>query len=211
MKRETVILLHGLARTHKSMWKLARALDKAGFHVINQGYDSRRNDIASLAQQVLPEALSQVKAGHRIHFVTHSLGGILLRQYLKYHPIPLLGRVVMLGPPNQGSQVVDKLKKLPGYFVLNGPAGMELGTDGIVTRLGRANFELGVIAGSRSINPFLSMLLPGANDGKVTVASTRLKGMKAHLTLPVTHPMMMQNPQVIAQVLHFLLFGRFDK
>lgn len=211
MKRETVILLHGLARSEKSMWKMARAMGKAGFYVINQGYDSRHHDVASLARHVLPQALHQVKPGHRVHFVTHSLGGILLRQYVKHHPIENLGRVVMLGPPNQGSQVVDKLKKMPGFYHLNGPAGMELGTDGVVTHLGRANFELGVIAGSRSINPILSMLLPGANDGKVTVASTRLKGMKAHLTLPVSHPFMMRSPQVIAQVIHFLLFGRFDK
>lgn len=119
----------------------------------------------------------------------------------------------MLGPPNQGSQVVDNLKNMPGFKLINGPAGMQLGTEAtsIPNKLGGAMFDVGVIAGNRSINFILSTMLPGDNDGKVTVANTKLEGMKDHITLPVTHPLMMNNPRVIKQTKHFLAHGKFER
>ncbi len=118
----------------------------------------------------------------------------------------------MLGPPNKGSEAVDKLKYFPGYYLLNGPAGQELGTTEHDTpkKLGKVNFELGIIAGKRSINLVLSSLIPGPNDGKVSVESTQIEGMKDFITLPVTHTFMMRNPKVIQQALHFLQYGEFD-
>ncbi len=140
------------------------------------------------------------------------MGGILVRQYLSQHRLNQLGRVVMLGPPNQGSQVVDKLRDWSVFRWFNGPAGVELGTDmaSVPKTLGAAEFELGIIAGSRSINWLLSTLLPGPNDGKVTVESTKLAGMTDHLVLPVTHPLMMRHPDVIRQTLYFLQHGEFQ-
>lgn len=211
--KECVVLLHGLARSASSLNKLAAALDKHGYHCINYNYPSTQADIPTLAEQAITAALSQCPNALTVHFVTHSMGGILVRQYLSQHTVDNLGRVVMLGPPNQGSEVVDTLRDMPGFQLINGPAGMQLGSDkmSVPNRLGPANFELGVIAGTRSINWILSTMLPKPDDGKVSVQSTKLEGMSDHISLPVTHPLMMNNPQVIAQTLHFLTYGEFSR
>jgi len=206
-----VILLHGLARTERSMARMQRALEQEGYRVINVAYDSRRHDIATLADKAIAPALGACTDGGRIHFVTHSLGGILVRHFLARHRVENLGRVVMLGPPNKGSEVVDKLRKLPGFHFINGAAGLELGTGeaSLPNRLGRANFDLGIIAGTRSVNLILSSMIAGADDGKVSVLNTRLEGMKDHIEMGVTHSFMMRNKAVIAQVIHYLANGEF--
>lgn len=208
---ESVILLHGLARTWRSMAVMEAALKAEGYHTVNIGYPSTDHPIEILSIKAVEDALALCPPGNRIHFVTHSLGGILVRHYLSVRTIPSLGKTVMLGPPNNGSQVVDKLKDMPGFMLINGPAGRQLGTDpaGLPGRLGPANFETGIIAGNQSINLFLSTLLPGEDDGKVTVDSTRLDGMAGHITLKTTHPFMMKNKEVIRQTLLFLKHGRF--
>lgn len=211
--RDCVILLHGLARSSGSLTKLAAVLTAEGFCTVNYDYPSTRHTIEKLAEDAISDALSQCPEGRTVHFVTHSMGGILLRQYLSVRKIDNLGRVVMLGPPNKGSQVVDKLQNVPGFQLINGPAGMQLGTGemSIPTLLGAADFEVGIIAGTRSINLILSTMLPGQNDGKVSVENTRLEGMSDHLALPVTHPFMMKNNAVIRQVVHYLREGEFSR
>ncbi|OEG73694.1 acetyltransferase [Shewanella colwelliana] len=211
--QECVILLHGLARTERAMSKLAAAIEKRGYHCINYSYPSTKADIPTLAEHAITAALSQCPNALTVHFVTHSMGGILVRQYLSQHTVRNLGRVVMLGPPNQGSEVVDTLRDMAGFQLINGPAGMQLGSDkmSVPNRLGPANFELGVIAGTRSINWILSTMLPKPDDGKVSVQSTKLEGMSDHISLPVTHPFMMNNRQAIAQTLHFLTYGEFSR
>ncbi|WP_394252682.1 esterase/lipase family protein [Vibrio profundi] len=210
---ECVILLHGLARTSKSFVSMEASLKQSGYQTINYSYPSTKFKIETLAENAINEALAMSSGSTKIHFVTHSMGGILVRQYLHTHSITNLGRVVMLGPPNQGSQVVDNLKNMPGFKLINGPAGMQLGTEATSTpnKLGSAKFDVGVIAGNRSINFILSTMLPGDNDGKVTVTNTKLEGMKDHITLPVTHPLMMNNPRVIKQTKHFLEHGKFER
>ena len=210
--QEYVILLHGLARSERSLRKLALALEKRGYRCINYSYPSTKHDIATLAEVAVAEALSLCGDATKIHFVTHSMGGILVRQYLSQHHIDNLARVVMLGPPNRGSEVVDRLQNMPGFKLINGPAGIQLGTEAmsIPNRLGNAHFELGIIAGTRSINVILSTMLPGPNDGKVSVERTKLEGMKDHIILPVTHPLMMNNALVIEQTVHFLKHGVFN-
>jgi len=209
---ECVILLHGLARTSRSMASLERALKKAGYHTYNHNYASTKHTVQYLAGRTLPKAIQACAKNQKIHFVTHSMGGILLRQYLQEHSIENLGRVVMLGPPNQGSEVVDTLGNFPGFKLINGPAGMQLGTDtqSIINALPPVDFELGVISGTRSINLILSQILPKPNDGKVSVESTKVEGMSKHLVLPVTHTFMMNNKKVIQAVLSFLKQGTFE-
>ncbi len=210
---ESVILLHGLIRSDRSMAKLERVLEDRGYRVANVSYASTRSNIETLAREAIAPALEALADADRVHFVTHSLGGILVRQYLQHHRIGKLGRVVTLGPPNRGSEVVDKLRDFPGFKFMHGEAGLELGTGAtsVPNRLDAANFDLGIIAGTRSVNLFLSAMIPGADDGKVSVENTKLEGMNDHLEMEVTHPFMMRNNRVIEQVIHYLQHGRFNR
>lgn len=209
---ECVVLLHGLARTSSSLSVLENELVKEGYFTVNIGYPSRKFAIEKLAEDVILKSLAKCPKNSKINFVTHSLGGILLRHYLKENNIEQLKHVVMLGPPNKGSEVVDILVNFPGFKTINGPAGTQLGTGelSVPNKLGPANFSLGVIAGTRSINLILSAMLPGKNDGKVSVESTKLEGMNDHIVLPVTHPFMMRNKSVIQQVIYYLKNGKFN-
>jgi triacylglycerol lipase len=211
-RADCVVLLHGLARTPGSMAALADAFSEHGYAVVNVGYPSRSKPIEELAPLAVSQGLAGCPENTTVHFVTHSLGGILVRYYLETHGIADLGRVVMLAPPNQGSEVVDRIKGIPGFRLLNGPAGAQLGTDenSVPLQLGPVEFELGVIAGSETFNPILSLYLPNPDDGKVSVASTRVQGMKDFLVVPHSHTFMMQIPEVIEQTLLFIETGAFD-
>lgn len=209
---ECVILLHGLARTDASMEKLEKKLGKKGYQVVNQDYPSRKYSVETLAADIVPLALEECGNEVPINFVTHSLGGIILRQYLHTEEVHQLKRVVMLGPPNQGSQVVNAFRKVPGFDWFFGPAALQLGTDNnsITKTLGPAYFDVGIIAGTRTINLILSLTLPNPDDGIVSVESTELEGMVDHITFPASHHFMMNKDAVIDQVLQFLEVGEFD-
>jgi triacylglycerol lipase len=214
-KSECVILLHGLCRTSRSMVPMERALTQAGYQLFNVDYPSRTAKVEKLSEDAIGPAVEicQKAGATKIHFVTHSLGGILVRSYLACHQIPNLGRVVMLGPPNQGSEVVDKLGASWIFKKLNGPAGNELGTDtsSIPDQLGPANFCVGIIAGDRSINWINSLLIPGPDDGKVSVERAKLSGMADFVCLHAAHPFLMRNRHAIRQTIHFLRTGCFEK
>ncbi|KPJ94425.1 MAG: acetyltransferase [Gammaproteobacteria bacterium SG8_11] len=210
---EHVILVHGLARSHRSFTKVAKALEKNGYPVVNINYPSRKHHIEALADEYLSSAVKtcQADGAQRIHFVTHSMGAILVRYYLNQYTLDELGHVVMLSPPNQGSEVVDKLKAFPGFYALNGPAGQQLGTskNSLPNRLGAVDYPVGVITGNRSINPILSLLIPGKDDGKVSVERAKIQGMSDFLVVPHTHPMIMNSREVIRQTQYFLRSGKF--
>jgi triacylglycerol lipase len=216
-KTECVVLLHGLARTSSSMADIENALSADGYIVANIGYKSRSASIEELAPLAVQQGLEHCEGEGdgeditAIHFVTHSLGGILVRYYLSGNEIEKLGRVVMLAPPNQGSKVVDNWRAIPGYGLLNGPAGDQLGIgpESIPLSLGAVEFELGVIAGDRSNNPILSMSLDNPDDGKVSLENTKVEGMKDFIRVSSTHTFIMSSKVVIEQIRHFIAFGKF--
>lgn len=210
-----VVLLHGLARTYRSMESMATALEAAGYRVFNMDYASRQYPIEQLALQVIPEALDQCRSARcsTIHFVTHSMGGILLRYYLSEHAIAEMGRVVMLSPPNQGSEAADYLRDSKLYQWFNGPAGAQLitGPQGITATLGPVDYPVGVITGNEHsfFDWWLSDIIPGEDDGKVSVERAAVSGMTDFLVVPYAHPFIMDEKEVIEQTLHFLKHNRF--
>jgi hypothetical protein len=193
------------------MDKIAQRLTDEGYRVLNIDYPSRAYSIEELAEQTITEALAQCE-GLPVSFVTHSMGGILVRQFLRNHSIENLNKVVMLGPPNKGTEIVDKLSHLPGFSFVNGEAGAQLGTGALSlpNQLGKANFDVGIIAGTQSINLLLSSLIPDTDDGKVSVESTKVDGMNDHIEMATTHVFMMRNDAVIKQVICYLKQGKFN-
>jgi hypothetical protein len=210
---QRVMLLHGLGRGASSMEALADHLREAGFAVNNFDYPSTDHEPEVLVEMVAEEVRRCCESSDApLHFVTHSLGGILTRAYLAAHVPSNLGRVVMLAPPNKGSEIVDTLGENPVFEAILGPTAPELGTDSesLPRRLGPPGFEVGIIAGTSSINPVGSALLPGPSDGTVTVESARLEGAADFLLVDASHTFIMQDDSVAEQVIHFLRHGRFD-
>lgn len=209
ISEEMVVLLHGIGRTSGSMKAVAAHLADQGYAVFNVDYPSRSQSIAELAAGLHQQLLSEGIAGFsKLHFVTHSMGGLLVRELVKQCRPETLGRVVMLAPPNQGSEVADFLAGNVLFKLIYGPAGQDLKTGN--EAFGPVDFQLGVIAGTKSIDPISSLILSGPNDGKVTVENTKVDGMAGHLTLPVNHTFLMRNETVLKQVALFLATGAFD-
>lgn len=210
---DCVVLLHGLNRSWRAMRPMAEALQAAGFTTANVDYPSQAGPIEEIAPLAVGAGLSECRATgpEHIHFVTHSIGGILLRYEQQHAPIPELGRVVMLGPPNQGSEVVDITRRWPGVTTFGGSAGLQLGTDenSIPSQLGPVDFELGVIAGTGTINPWMSAMLPDADDGKVSVAATRVEGMDDFLVVGNSHRYITRGDVVLRNAVSFLQTGHF--
>ena len=191
------------------------ALSEAGYATLNLDYDSRRKPLDALAEDIQP-AIAPFANGLNgsIHFVCHSMGGLLARVYLARHRPSRLGRVVMLGTPNGGSEIADRLKNLSAYRAFFGPAGQQLGTlrDAATSALlPAADYPLGIIAGSRSVYPITSVMLPRPHDGRVSVAATRLDGMADHIVIPASHPWLVRNAEAIAQTIAFLRSGKFRR
>ncbi len=209
-----VVLVHGLGRTAWSMKRLEWTLTREGYRVINVSYPSIRLSIQDAADDWLASLLQEHAPDRpaKIHFVTHSLGAVILRHYLSGHRIENLGRVVMLAPPNRGSELADRLQHNYLYKFLTGPAGQQLGTEAssLPNQLGPAAYEVGIIAGDRSLNPCFSAWIPGPDDGKVSVRSTPLQGMQDFLLVHHSHTWMMWRNDVTAAVTRFLSSGRFS-
>ncbi|MDA0679431.1 MAG: alpha/beta fold hydrolase [Proteobacteria bacterium] len=211
---ECVVLLHGLARTSSSMERMKSFLENSGYQVANIDYPSRDYKVEELAPMAVEEGLRQCRAKigiNRVHFVTHSLGGILVRYYFSQNEVETLGRVVMLAPPNQGSAAADELQEWPGFEWLNGPAGYQLGKgeDSIPLQLGIPTFEFAVIAGDESIDPVTSAVLENPDDGRVSVADTYLDGMRDFRLVSTSHAFIMQNSDVFELIESFLETGKF--
>jgi triacylglycerol esterase/lipase EstA (alpha/beta hydrolase family) len=195
------------------MLPVARDLARRGYGLLNQGYPSRRQDLAALAAHIEgPVAAMAARTSGRLHFVTHSLGGLVARALLTRWRPERLGRVVMLVPPNGGSELADLLLRWPRLAQIVGPVTAQLATrrsDEVESLLGPVDFELGVIAASRSLYPLASRLLPSGNDGRVSLAATRVTGMRDHRVVAATHPTVLNDREARALVLRFLETGSF--
>ncbi len=213
--QDGVVLLHGISRTARSFGKMETALVGAGFVTLNLDYASRRKPLAALAEDIRPviERFAEDIDG-AIHFVGHSMGGLLARVYLARYRPQRPGRVVMLGTPNGGSEIADGLKNFLPFRAWFGPAGQQLGTERDAAAhalLPAIDYPVGIVAGNRSVDPLASVLLPRPHDGRVSVANTKLDGMIDHIVVPTAHPFLPANAVAIAQTLAFLRDGKFKK
>jgi len=213
--RDGVVLLHGIMRRAASMGAIERSLVAEGYRVLNLDYPSRRQSLSGITEGLAgPIADFEAGLAGELHFVTHSMGGLVARTYLNRFRPARLGRVVMLAPPNEGSEIADLLRKNWFYRGLFGPAGAELTTtrsEHLVTQLGAVDFPLGIIAGDRSLYPLASIALPRPHDGRVSVERTRVAGMADHIVLPTSHPLILRHAEAMAQTRHFLRHGSFRR
>jgi pimeloyl-ACP methyl ester carboxylesterase len=213
--RDGVVLLHGIGRSSASMRLMRRTAEVAGFATLNIDYPSRRSTLEDLAEAIHPEVADFAgRLAGSVHFLTHSMGGLLVRVYLARHRPARLGRVVMLAPPNRGSEIADLLVGFAPYGAWFGPAGRQLVTaqgEALLAALGTVNYPLGVIAGDWTIDPVSWLLIPGPNDGKVAVERTRIEGVTDHIVLHTTHTTILLNAEVARQAIAFLKTGRFKR
>ncbi len=210
-----VFLLHGMARSSGSMEKIEEYLSEKGYSVFNEGYPSRKLSVEMIVDSIVVHQIRSLDLdeGQKISFVTHSLGGIVVRYLLQEYPDLPVNRVVMLSPPNKGSELVDTFRKVPFLARnINGPAFFQLSTDedSFVNQLGPISNECGIIAGTKTWNAFYSNIIPGSDDGKVSVDSAKLEGMKDFLEVEANHTFIMKNEDVIEQTLHFIEYGEFE-
>jgi len=209
---DCVVLLHGLGRTSYSMHSLEKALTQDGYIVVNTGYRSRSESIEDMSS-VVGEGIAECRKhkADNIHFVAHSLGGILVRKYFQNNVVPEARRLVMLGPPNRGSEIATRSKQKWWYKMFTGPAGQELGVEPESTpnQLKKIPLEIGIIAGTKSLDPWFSRFIKGQDDGKVSVESTKLDEMRDFIAVPHSHAFMAGSDDVYKQVSSFLTLGTF--
>lgn len=208
-----VVLLHGLGRSASNLRILEWRLAARGYQVCNIDYDTRVDSIEVASDAVFASIGECANAGAPLHFVTHSLGGLVLRSLFERHPISSHGRAVMLAPPNRGSEIANWLRDSRFARGVMGRLAGQLGTrpKDLPSRLSAPPIEFGVIAGDRWINPAGPLLLPPPHDGTVSVASTRLEGMSDHLVVPYTHTFIMNRAEVADQIDFYLREGRFER
>lgn len=211
--REIVILLHGIGRTKRSMNHLEKFIRDAGYHTHNIDYPSRKKSIRNLSKDLIHEITSFINIPNlTVHFVAHSMGGLVTQEILSQHPIAHLGKIVLIGTPIHGSEIADVLQNNLLYRWYYGPAGLELTTRALKD-IPRDSFpaKVGVIAGDLSLSPIAHFFMPKHHDGRVSVASTQFTQMKDHIVLPVDHTFMMSNAKVMTQVVYFLKWGKFKR
>lgn len=210
---EYVIILHGILRSSSHMKPVAKLLKKQGYQVLNLDYPSTKHKLEELVEITQKNIEKHNIGDKKVHFIGYSMGGLLTRGILnKYRP-KNLGKVIQLASPNHGSEVADFLKNNFIYKKFYGPAGLQLTTKNPLSEkfLGKVDYNLGVIAGNSSIDPISSFIIKGDDDGKVSVKSTKVAGMKDHITVKASHTFFPSNKKVHKQILAFLNTGKFQR
>ncbi len=196
------------------MGSLAKFLRSHGYEVFNIDYPSTRLPLEDLISNIHEEVAGfNDDRQRKLHFVGYSLGGLMARGVIGRQRPQNLGRVVQLAPPNQGSEVADFWKDIFIFRWIFGPAGQDLGAEAknFSRILPPVDFELGVVAGNRPWDWFSAAMIPGPNDGKVSVESTKVEGMADHIVIPTSHTFIITNRQAWHQTLHFIQSGTFDR
>lgn len=208
--RHLVLLLHGMGRSTFMFRAMQRDLRAAGYEAVAITYPSLTRDIAGHADQI-EALLNTVGDVEQVSFVTHSLGGLVVREALSreapWRGRLTLGRVVMLAPPNEGSELAVALAALPPYHWIGGPAASEIARGAPFAALPEG-IDVAVIAGGTGERRGFNPLLSGDNDGIVTVAETELAVARDRLTVKAIHTLIAAAPEVIAATLNFLEHGR---
>jgi len=216
-RAQSVVILHGIAKTNSSMRSVEKLLQKEGYKTLSITYPSQKNSIDDIASYLREEHLNDAfwENADNVHIVTHSMGGLVARRYLDTYkddiPEDKLGRVVMLAPPNGGSEVADTIHGLSLYQWFYGPAGEELTTEVQSKNGSTVYYDLGIIAGTKEWPyPVAAFIVPGESDGRVSVEKTKLDGMADHVSVSATHTFIMNKKDVHKQLLHFLKEGAFE-
>lgn len=216
--QEVVILLHGIGLSKWSLSLLSRSLKRAGYDTINITYPSTKLSLDHISDWLAEKHLTSSvwDSYSKIHFVTHSMGGLVARRYLNKFRETLnpdkMGRVVMLGTPNQGSEIADAMLRFPPYKWMFGPAGQELSTTAQSLNQDVSYFEVGVIAGTAGwLYPISGLFFKGKHDGRVAVERTKLHDMKDHMVIRASHTLMIYKRKVHKEIIHFLKHGKFSK
>ena len=210
--KEIIVLLHGLGRNTTSMWLLASRLDDAGYYVQRVGYSS----LHQKPDEILKDISSQInkccqKHTQSVHFVGHSLGGLMVRSYLQSNKVDKLGRVVLLGTPNKGTEAADHFSN-SWLMDLLGPTAKALGTDdnSFPNSLKAPYYPVGIIAGERE-SELNDPVIPGKDDGLVSVESTKIDGMTDFIIIETGHSMMRYDREVADQTIEFIKNGAFTE
>lgn len=216
LARDVVVILHGIGNTRWNMYGVEIALKNSGYDTLNITCPSLKKDIPALAEFVRDELAREKVWNHpgHVHFVTHSMGGLVVRRYLDEYegeiPKEKTGRVVMIAPPNGGSEIADLLKDFPPYQWIFGPAGQQLTIPARAADQTTPWYDVGIIAGTKGwIYPLASLIMRGGHDGRVAVENTKMKGMKDFIALPATHSFIVWKPTVHEQIVNFLKNGEF--
>ncbi len=208
MTGKVAVLIHGITRSSKCFRAMEPALHAAGFTTLGFDYPSTQVTIPECAKY-LRQFLESLDGVEEIHFVVHSMGGLVVRAALAEHQDPRIRRMVMLGVPNLGARMANLVKNFFAFKMIFGPAGQQLVEEaaGLIPGLPTPNFEFAVVAGARGTPDGFNPLIPGDDDGTVSVAATRLPGAADFLTVPVLHSFLMSNTDVIAACRRFLETG----
>lgn len=205
---EKVVLLHGLWRSRHAMEPLARRLEAEGFCTLNLPYASSRKPLDLIAREIR-EQVRAFAGDEPVHFVTHSLGGIIARLLIAESPPWRQGRLVMMAPPNSGSEIIDWISRHPLLRTVIGPAGRSLATNGVPNQLPDLPQDLEAIAimGNRVTIPFFSKLLDAENDGIVSANRGKIHGLRGFSVIEADHTFIQIHPDAVRQTLAFLKNG----
>ncbi|MGE4003305.1 MAG: esterase/lipase family protein [Planctomycetaceae bacterium] len=208
MSGKAVILVHGIVRSSKSFDPMKNELRAAGYEVFGFDYPSTRVEIPEAAAY-LRQCIDSLDGITEINFVVHSMGGLVVRASLAESRDPRIRRMVMLGVPNLGARMANILQKNYLYRAVYGPAGQQLVEDpnGLIAKLPTPDFEFALISGARGTPGGYNPLIPGDDDGTVSLEATRLPGARDFMTVQALHSLIMRNPEAIAATRRFLWTG----